>query len=189
MCWKLEFLFKTINPFWILQPELEPQTPPQTPPTNRRQCACFVLRGRALDWCCRESWSWAELSHTEYGHLRAGCPGWTLLRSHILFLEKDFICYPTMRGGKKGAGRRLSGNASRRPSYPADPWINQAKTSTRVWVKVAMGIAYFLCVSVAAFFLAIYYVFFWTPEASNSTDAGKLNNRLDYGGNQTPAGK
>ncbi|GAA6109667.1 putative transmembrane protein INAFM1 [Tachysurus ichikawai] len=94
-----------------------------------------------------------------------------------------------MRGGKKGAGGRLSVNASRRPSYPADPWINQAKSSTRVWVKVAMGIAYFLCVSIAAFFLAIYYVFFWTPGTSNSTDVVKLNNRLDCGGNQTPAGK
>lgn len=94
-----------------------------------------------------------------------------------------------MRGGKKGAGGRLSGNASRRPSYPADQWINQAKSSTKVWVKVAMGIAYFLCVSIAAFFLAIYYVFFWTPEASNSTNVVEPQKRLDCGGNQTPAGK
>lgn len=94
-----------------------------------------------------------------------------------------------MRGSKKGAGGRLSGNASRRPSYPADQWINQAKSSTKVWVKVAMGIAYFLCVSIAAFFLAIYYVFFWTPNASNSTDVRELHKAPHCGGNQTPGGK
>ncbi|TSN39296.1 Protein moonraker [Bagarius yarrelli] len=75
-----------------------------------------------------------------------------------------------MRGGKKGAGGRQSSNASRRTSYPVDPWINQANSTTKIWVKVAMGIAYFLCVSIAAFILAIYYVFFWTPDASNSTN-------------------
>ncbi|KAI5098942.1 hypothetical protein C0J45_11081 [Silurus meridionalis] len=91
-----------------------------------------------------------------------------------------------MKGTRKGAPRR---NASRRPSYPADQLINQGKSSTKVWIKVAMGIAYFLCVSVAAFFLAIYYVFFWTPDASNSTNVQELNRRVDCGGNQTATGK
>uniref|UniRef100_A0A8C5CXU7 Uncharacterized protein n=1 Tax=Gadus morhua TaxID=8049 RepID=A0A8C5CXU7_GADMO len=41
--------------------------------------------------------------------------------------------------------------------------------------QLAMAIAYFLCVSVAAFILVIYYVFFWTPDAhynitGNGTD-------------------
>lgn len=94
-----------------------------------------------------------------------------------------------MRGGKNGAGGRLSGNASRRPSYPSDPWINQAKSNTRVCVKVAMGIAYILCVSIAALFLAIYYAFFWGLGVSNSTDTVKSNTRLGCEGNQTPAGK
>lgn len=93
-----------------------------------------------------------------------------------------------MRGSKKGAAGRLSGSASRRPSLPADQWLNHAKSSTKLWVKVAMGIAYFLCVSIAAFFLAVYYVFFWTPVASNSTNVTELNKKLDCGGNQTPAG-
>lgn len=94
-----------------------------------------------------------------------------------------------MRGGKKGAAGRLSGSTSRRASLPADQWLSQTKASTRVWVKVAMGIAYFLCVSVAAFILAVYYIFFWTPVASNATDVTELNKRLGCGGNQTPAGK
>lgn len=92
-----------------------------------------------------------------------------------------------MRGSRKGAAGRLS--ASRRASYPADQWLNQAKSSTKVWVKVAMGIAYFLCVSVAAFVLAVYYVFFWTPAASNSTAVLEGNKTADCGGKQAAAGK
>lgn len=102
--------------------------------------------------------------------------------------RQDFVCYPRMRGGRKDAGGRLSSSASRRPSYPADQWLNQAKSSTKVWIKVAMGIAYFLCVSIAAFFLAVYYVFFWTPVASNSTNVAELNKSLECAGKQTPDG-
>lgn len=74
----------------------------------------------------------------------------------------------------KAAGRqtnmtaeKLNGDMNRRPSYPGELRAKHANMSTKIWVKVAMAIAYFLCVSVAAFILVIYYVFFWTPETPN----------------------
>ncbi|ROL53373.1 putative transmembrane protein INAFM2 [Anabarilius grahami] len=74
-----------------------------------------------------------------------------------------------MRGDKPV--RTNGGAETRRPSYPGDQRVKHAKRATKIWVKVAMGIAYFLCVSVAAFFLAIYYVFFWKPDpSSNATN-------------------
>lgn len=67
---------------------------------------------------------------------------------------------------------KLNGDTNRRPSYPGELRAKHANMSTKIWVKVAMAIAYFLCVSVAAFILVIYYVFFWTSDkASNSTVA------------------
>lgn len=76
----------------------------------------------------------------------------------------------------KAAGRanmtaeKLNGDMKRRPSYPGELRAKHANMSSKIWVKVAMAIAYFLCVSVAAFILVIYYVFFWTPDKSgNST--------------------
>ncbi|XP_061576192.1 putative transmembrane protein INAFM2 [Cololabis saira] len=90
----------------------------------------------------------------------------------------------------KAAGRhgsvtaeRLNGDLKRRPSYPGELRAKHANMSTKIWVKVAMAIAYFLCVSVAAFILVIYYVFFWTPdrpgngtstEAPNCTQCSRL---------------
>ncbi|KAG7274627.1 hypothetical protein CRUP_009670 [Coryphaenoides rupestris] len=56
----------------------------------------------------------------------------------------------------------------RRPSYPGDQRVKHTNLSTKIWVKVAMAIAYFLCVSVAAFILVVYYVFFWTPDAHHN---------------------
>jgi len=72
-----------------------------------------------------------------------------------------------MRGDKPV--RTNGGEETRRPSYPGDQRVKHAKRATKIWVKVAMGIAYFMCVSVAAFFLAIYYVLFWTPGDSKNT--------------------
>lgn len=73
-----------------------------------------------------------------------------------------------MRGDKPVSTVRTNGGAERRPSYPGDQRVKHANRATKIWVKVAMGIAYFLCVSVAAFFLAIYYVLFWTPDSHNN---------------------
>lgn len=73
-----------------------------------------------------------------------------------------------MRGDKPVSTGRTNGGAERRPSYPGDQRVKHANRATKIWVKVAMGIAYFLCVSIAAFFLAIYYVFFWTPDGHNN---------------------
>ncbi len=72
-----------------------------------------------------------------------------------------------MRGDKPVSTGR-TGGAERRPSYPGDQRVKHANRATKIWVKVALGIAYFLCVSIAAFFLAIYYVFFWTPDGHNN---------------------
>lgn len=73
-----------------------------------------------------------------------------------------------MRGDKPVSTGRTNGGAELRPSYPGDQRVKHANRATKIWVKVAMGIAYFLCVSVAAFFLAIYYVLFWTPDSHNN---------------------
>uniref|UniRef100_A0A671N385 InaF motif containing 2 n=1 Tax=Sinocyclocheilus anshuiensis TaxID=1608454 RepID=A0A671N385_9TELE len=73
-----------------------------------------------------------------------------------------------MRGDKPVSTGRTNGGAERRPSYPGDQRVRHANRATKIWVKVAMGIAYFLCVSIAAFFLAIYYVLFWTPDGHNN---------------------
>ncbi|KAG7239929.1 hypothetical protein INR49_003661 [Caranx melampygus] len=62
----------------------------------------------------------------------------------------------------KAAGRqvtvtaeKLNGDMKRRPSYPGELRAKHANMSTKIWVKVAMAIAYFLCVSVAAFILSL----------------------------------
>lgn len=71
---------------------------------------------------------------------------------------------------------KLNGDMNRRPSYPGELRAKHANMSTKIWVKVAMAIAYFLCVSVAAFILVIYYVFFWTPgKADNITATPNQN--------------
>ncbi|KAL7401385.1 hypothetical protein ABVT39_027231 [Epinephelus coioides] len=74
---------------------------------------------------------------------------------------------------------KLNGDMKRRPSYPGELRAKHANMSTKIWVKVAMAIAYFLCVSVAAFILVIYYVFFWTPDTQNSTNGTEAPNRTD----------
>lgn len=69
-----------------------------------------------------------------------------------------------MRASSCGEQHKLNGgDMRRRPSYPGELRDKQARRSARIWVKVAMAVAYFLCVSVAAFVLVIYYVFFWKP--------------------------
>ncbi|KAJ7995213.1 hypothetical protein DPEC_G00242210 [Dallia pectoralis] len=62
---------------------------------------------------------------------------------------------------------KQNGEASRRPSYPGDQRVKHANLTTQVWVKVAMAVAYFLCVSITALVLAIYYVFFWSPDPAS----------------------
>ncbi|XP_029964173.1 putative transmembrane protein INAFM2 [Salarias fasciatus] len=72
----------------------------------------------------------------------------------------------------RASGEKPNGDMDRRPSYPGELRAKHATMSSKVWVKVAMAIAYFLCVSVAAFILVIYYVFFWTPDAhGNATSS------------------
>lgn len=87
----------------------------------------------------------------------------------------------------KAAGRqvtapaeKLNGDVKRRPSYPGELRAKHANMSTKIWVKVAMAIVYFLCVSVAAFILVIYYVFFWTPDPHNNTTSTEVPNRTEY---------
>ncbi|CAF96128.1 unnamed protein product [Tetraodon nigroviridis] len=82
----------------------------------------------------------------------------------------------------KAAGRqvtataeKLNGDMKRRPSYPGELRAKHANMSTKIWVKVAMAIVYFLSVSVAAFILVIYYVFFWTP--GHNTTPTEVPNR------------
>ncbi|TRY81434.1 hypothetical protein DNTS_008154 [Danionella cerebrum] len=76
-----------------------------------------------------------------------------------------------MSGNDPVSTGRTNGGAERAPSYPGEQRMKHASRASKIWVKVAMGIAYFLCVSVAAFVLAIYYVFFWKPDphVENST--------------------
>lgn len=72
---------------------------------------------------------------------------------------------------------KLNGDMKRRPSYPGELRAKHVNMSTKIWIKVAMAIVYFLCVSVAAFILVIYYVFFWTPDPHyniTSTEAPNL---------------
>lgn len=86
----------------------------------------------------------------------------------------------------KAAGRKatvtaekLNGDMKRRPSYPGELRAKHVNMSTKIWVKVAMAIAYFLCVSVAAFILVIYYVFFWTPNPVSNITSTEAPNRTD----------
>lgn len=86
----------------------------------------------------------------------------------------------------KAAGRqvtataeKLNGDMKRRPSYPGELRAKHANMSTKIWVKVAMAIVYFLCVSVAAFILVIYYVFVWTPDPYNNITSTEVPNRTE----------
>ncbi|KAI7800859.1 putative proline-rich protein 24-like [Triplophysa rosa] len=81
-----------------------------------------------------------------------------------------------MRENKPVSTVRTNEGTERITSYPGDQRVKQASRGTKIWIKVAMGIAYFLCVSIAAFFLAIYYVLFWTPDAS-SHNSTRTSNR------------
>lgn len=78
-----------------------------------------------------------------------------------------------MQGINKDAKVRQNGT-DRRPSYPGDQRVMQANRATKIWIKVAMAIAYFLCVSVAAFFLVIYYVFVWNPDVTHPTSTDNI---------------
>lgn len=75
-----------------------------------------------------------------------------------------------------GTAEKLNGDMKRRPSYPGELRAKHANMSTKIWVKVAMAIVYFLCVSVAAFILVIYYVFFWTPAPHNNITSTEVPN-------------
>uniref|UniRef100_A0A673GL42 InaF motif containing 2 n=1 Tax=Sinocyclocheilus rhinocerous TaxID=307959 RepID=A0A673GL42_9TELE len=93
-----------------------------------------------------------------------------------------------MRGDKPVSTGRTNGGAERRPSYLGDQRVKHANRATKIWVKVAMGIAYFLCVSIAAFFLAVYYVLFWTPDSHNNatkTNGSCLQTVVDLHGSFT----
>lgn len=86
----------------------------------------------------------------------------------------------------KAAGRqvtvtaeKLNGDMKRRPSYPGELRAKHTNMSTKIWVKVAMAIVYFLCVSVAAFILVIYYVFFWRPDSHYNITSTVAPNRTE----------
>ncbi|KAL4647421.1 hypothetical protein GN956_G7960 [Arapaima gigas] len=83
---------------------------------------------------------------------------------------------PVMKQSDKNGKSKGNEQADRRPSYPGEQWVKQANTSTKTWVKVAMAIVYFLSVSVAACMLVIYYVIFWSPNATNNTDSSLTDN-------------
>lgn len=74
---------------------------------------------------------------------------------------------------------KLNGDMKRRPSYPGELRAKHVNMSTKIWMKVAMAIVYFLCVSVAAFILVIYYVFFWTPDPHYNITSTEAPNRTD----------
>lgn len=147
-------------------------TPPSVHPV---QLLCLCI-SKTLWWCrddthpsekkCRNPLTWI------------GIHGRFLKASEELTLTAGIITnhsYLRMRGGDKPV-RTNGAEETRRPSYPGDQRVKHAKRATKIWVKVAMGIAYFMCVSVAAFFLAIYYVLFWTP--GDSTNTTKTTNLL-----------
>lgn len=77
------------------------------------------------------------------------------------------------------AAEKLNGDVKRRPSYPGELRAKHANMSTKIWVKVAMAIVYFLCVSVAAFILVIYYVFIWTPDPHDNITSTEGPNRTE----------
>lgn len=74
---------------------------------------------------------------------------------------------------------KLNGDVKRRPSYPGELRAKHTNMSTKIWVKVAMAIVYFLCVSVAALILVIYYVFFWTPDPQYNITSTEAPNRTE----------
>lgn len=74
---------------------------------------------------------------------------------------------------------KLNGDMKRRPSYPGELRAKHVNMSTKIWMKVAMAIVYFLCVSVAAFILVIYYVFFWTPDPHYNITSTEAPNRTN----------
>ncbi|XP_014914771.1 putative transmembrane protein INAFM2 isoform X2 [Poecilia latipinna] len=85
----------------------------------------------------------------------------------------------------KAVGRQVrvssetpNGDTKRRPSYPGELRAKHANMSAKIWVKVAMAIAYFFSVSVAAFILAIYYAFFWKSN-SLSGNSTRVQNRTE----------
>lgn len=111
--------------------------------------------------------------------------------------DSDELCRTVGRGNvagygwssgskMKAAGRqvtvtadKLNGDMKRRPSYPGELRAKHVNMSTKIWMKVAMAIVYFLCVSVAAFILVIYYVFFWTPDPHHNITSTEAPNRTE----------
>lgn len=87
------------------------------------------------------------------------------------FINK--IC-GVMRGVESLADGRDAGR-----SYPAEQWIHHANSTSRIWVKVAISLGYFLCVSVSAFILAIYYLVFWSGSNPNSSSSNSTNGTTD----------
>lgn len=132
----------------------------QTPPSVQLKLVCMSEAWETLWWCRNtliqspESGFAADLSKPPRSTPTAG----NIRNIRNLWMRGDM---PVSTG-------RTNGGAERRPSYPGDQRVKHANRATKIWVKVAMGIAYFLCVSIAAFFLAIYYVFFWTPDGHNN---------------------
>lgn len=74
---------------------------------------------------------------------------------------------------------KLNGDVKRRPSYPGELRAKHTNMSTKIWVKVAMAIIYFFCVSVAALLLVVYYVFLWKPDPQFNITSTEAPNRTE----------
>ncbi|KAK1154481.1 hypothetical protein AOXY_G28395 [Acipenser oxyrinchus oxyrinchus] len=56
-----------------------------------------------------------------------------------------------------------NGRAFKGPSYPGDQKAKLSANANKKWVRLATVVAYFLCVSLAAVILVIYYGLIWEP--------------------------
>ncbi|MBN3286417.1 INAM2 protein, partial [Polyodon spathula] len=56
-----------------------------------------------------------------------------------------------------------NGRALKGPSYPGDQKAKLSANANKKWVRLATVVAYFLCVSLAAVILVIYYGLIWEP--------------------------
>ncbi|XP_041090541.1 uncharacterized protein LOC121303809 [Polyodon spathula] len=92
-----------------------------------------------------------------------------------------------------------NGRALKGPSYPGDQKAKLSANANKKWVRLATVVAYFLCVSLAAVILVIYYGLIWEPvkrilsagqEGSISTldsDASVINNSRSAAAVSAPA--
>ncbi|MGH0139039.1 UNVERIFIED_CONTAM: hypothetical protein FKN15_068358 [Acipenser sinensis] len=68
-----------------------------------------------------------------------------------------------------------NGRAFKGPSYPGDQKAKLSANANKKWVRLATVVAYFLCVSLAAVILVIYYGLIWEP-VKRILSAGQVGN-------------